>query len=564
MQKSYYQTRLSQILFYFLILFQNLSVYDSPLLIKNKYKKTICKFCELEIVSKHFVRHLKNKHADKSEVADMLRQDDSKIRKQLIALIRNDGNLTPGLHGEIRPKRLMKDEEATDETHTFCPDCKSQLKKTYLSRHRKYACFAKKSNDDDSVERKQEVMNSYIYVACNKKYGNVISRMFLKSEVLAHMRGDTTAEEILKDILILSWGEDLLKKTPTNRSKYHLSAKMRRCANFLIEMRKSKSRYTNMISCLKPDAFDDVVQAAKKISGFDPESRTYRAASTGLQFGAYLKQLASLAKKLIYCKKISITNEPEKCLQDLETFRTMVNDHWTIEVASLAKKDLEKKASKKIAVLPLTENIMKLKKHVDEVSQHSYEELRRKINKPDYQRLAETTLASCILHNRKRVSDIQYLEVQDYQEQRQKIEMGSKATEFLETLSDTEKVLLKNYVKINSIGKGSRTVPVLIPKEHVKYWDMISKIRREKAAWFPRKNDYFFKLPGSVRWINGTYALQKYANACQVPRPDLMTSSRLRKHVATVSQLLNLKDNDIDQLARFMGHTTATHQTYYK
>lgn len=43
-----------------------------------------------------------------------------------------------------------------------------------------------------------------------------------------------------------------------------------------------------------------------------------------------------------------------------------------------------------------------------------------------------------------------------------------------------------------------------------------------------------------------------------------MTSTRLRKHVATVTQLLNLKGNDIDQLAKFMGHTTATHQTYYK
>lgn len=446
-------------------------------MILNKYKKTVCKFCEQEIVSKHFTRHLRNKHAQEPAVAEIMATEDSKLKKELIALIRNDGNLSSGLNGRFIPKRLVKGKEINEQTHTFCSDCKAQIKISYLSRH-KNICFARKTNkDDENIKRKQELMNSYIFVACQKKYGEIINKMFLKSEVLARMRGDEGAKIILSDILILSWGDDLLKKTPQNRSKYHISAKMRRCANFLLQMRKTSSKYTNMLSCMKQQAFDDVIEAAKQISGFDAETRTYRSASTGLQFGAYLKQLASLGRKLIFCRRFELTNNVNQSLDDLKTFRGMIDDHWATEIASLAKKDLDKKASKKTLILPLTENVMKLKKCVDSVSETSCKALQLRLTESEFTKLAETTLASCILHNRKRVSDVQYIELQDYIEQSENLALESRATEFMESLTETEKILLKNYVKINSIGKGAKAVSVLIPKEHVKYWDMIKKVR---------------------------------------------------------------------------------------
>nr|CAH7730174.1 unnamed protein product [Callosobruchus chinensis] len=46
--------------------------------------------------------------------------------------------------------------------------------------------------------------------------------------------------------------------------------------------------------------------------------------------------------------------------------------------------------------------------------------------------------------------------------------------------------------------------------------------------------------------------------------PKLLTSCKLRKHIATVTQLLNLQSNEIDQLAKFMGHTPKTHESFYK
>ena len=46
--------------------------------------------------------------------------------------------------------------------------------------------------------------------------------------------------------------------------------------------------------------------------------------------------------------------------------------------------------------------------------------------------------------------------------------------------------------------------------------------------------------------------------------PSTMTSRNLCKHVATVSQILNLKDNELDTLAQFLGHDTRVHRKLYR
>lgn len=58
--------------------------------------------------------------------------------------------------------------------------------------------------------------------------------------------------------------------------------------------------------------------------------------------------------------------------------------------------------------------------------------------------------------------------------------------------------------------------------------------------------------------------LRKYATECGAEQPELITSTSLRKHVAVISQLLNLKDNELDSLANFLGHDIKVHREYYR
>nr|CAI5827410.1 unnamed protein product [Callosobruchus analis] len=43
-----------------------------------------------------------------------------------------------------------------------------------------------------------------------------------------------------------------------------------------------------------------------------------------------------------------------------------------------------------------------------------------------------------------------------------------------------------------------------------------------------------------------------------------ISSNRLRKHIATTMQILNMTKQDCKQFSKFMGHTEKTHEEFYE
>lgn len=441
---------------------------------------------------------------------------------------------------------------------TLFVHCKGFFKRLSLSRHMK-KCFAIKKDENN---QQRPLSQSLVYAACHKKYGEILNKLAVKEKIFSKMLPDAIASAAMNDILIIYWGEDLLKKNKNKRSIYHLSNKLRECGKFLLAIRNLGS-YNDMLSVLKPESFDDIIEATKLMSNYDLINRNFGAPSLALHFGTSLKSIASLAIKLILRKKVPLgINDIEKTLIDIERFQKIVETQWSTELGSLALKDLNEKNSIKPKLLPVTEDIMKLKQYVENKAEESYRELKSSKNLESYRILTETTLISTILHNRKRVGDIQYLELKDYSDQLKNRE-NKITNEFTEALTEKEKILTQNYMRIVAIGKGSRSVVILIPKNFQKYFPMIYNIR-QNSTWFPPENTYFFTYPKSLRWINGCNVIRKYSKKCNAKHPELLTSSRLRKHIATVTQVLSLKQNEMKQLAKFMGHTLKTHETFYK
>lgn len=75
---------------------------------------------------------------------------------------------------------------------------------------------------------------------------------------------------------------------------------------------------------------------------------------------------------------------------------------------------------------------------------------------------------------------------------------------------------------------------------------------------------YLFGNPNTKEPICGYKIVKKYVVACGAKNPDAITSTRLRKHLATLTQLFNMTENDIEQLANFMGHTVGVHRGSYR
>ena len=58
--------------------------------------------------------------------------------------------------------------------------------------------------------------------------------------------------------------------------------------------------------------------------------------------------------------------------------------------------------------------------------------------------------------------------------------------------------------------------------------------------------------------------LHKLAVSSGCKRPELITSTKLRKHLTTVYVVLTVSDEMQDQLAFFMGHDIRIHRQYYR
>ncbi|RXN35813.1 G2 M phase-specific E3 ubiquitin- ligase-like protein [Labeo rohita] len=56
----------------------------------------------------------------------------------------------------------------------------------------------------------------------------------------------------------------------------------------------------------------------------------------------------------------------------------------------------------------------------------------------------------------------------------------------------------------------------------------------------------------------------QFADACGAEDPQNLGSTNLRKQIATISQVMNLKENELDQLADFLGHDIRVHREYYR
>lgn len=77
-------------------------------------------------------------------------------------------------------------------------------------------------------------------------------------------------------------------------------------------------------------------------------------------------------------------------------------------------------------------------------------------------------------------------------------------------------------------------------------------------------NIYLFANLRTNTSITGYKVSQKYVSSSNVKNPSALTSTRLRKHLATISQLFSMSGNDIEQLATFMGHTSDVHKQVYR
>ena len=103
-------------------------------------------------------------------------------------------------------------------------------------------------------------------------------------------------------------------------------------------------------------------------------------------------------------------------------------------------------------------------------------------------------------------------------------------------------------------GKRGKKVPVILTPEVVSAIDILIKTRKDVGI--SSSNRFIFACPTrqSKNYIRGNDSVAAVVKRCGgLKKPEHVQSIKLRKYTATVSQILSLKEHELDWLARHLG-----------
>ena len=138
-------------------------------------------------------------------------------------------------------------------------------------------------------------------------------------------------------------------------------------------------------------------------------------------------------------------------------------------------------------------------------------------------------------------------------------------TTVVRSLSSLEKQIMGKMTLIKTRGKRGRTVPVIIPRLEKEAIDLMVSLRESVGLHDDAPSEAFlFSRAPDGRPVNGWYELKKECEAAGCEQTQNITSTSMRKYLATVVQIMNLTENEMDQIASHLGHDLTVHKKYYR
>jgi hypothetical protein len=273
-----------------------------------------------------------------------------------------------------------------------------------------------------------------------------------------------------------------------------------------------------------------------------------------------LKLGHSLKKCAFICKANAMQSGDCDMRDKAQDFLELCDLEWADSISTTALRTLSERQWNRPKRLPLAEDITKLTEYLRNKLEDAVKKLESSNCLPgDWKDVAKLTLVQVILFNRRRSGEVERIPQSAYENR-----SCSFDDDIMKTLSTWEQHLCKSLTRFEIRGKRGRKVPVLLTQQMKNNIDLLIE-SRDKAG-VSRNNHFLFANPmsSSLLPLRGSSALRCCARACGAQKPDCITSTRLRKHIATMSQLLSLKDNELDVVASFMGHDIRIHREYYR
>ncbi|KTG38795.1 hypothetical protein cypCar_00042030 [Cyprinus carpio] len=515
---------------------------------KSYKKKQYCIYCS-KPYSK-LARHLEFVHRNEVEVAKAVAfPKHSKQRRIQLNLLRKRGNFAHNTsvvrkgHGEMvacyRPK---KSKNATEFIH--CIYCQGLYNKHSLWKHVKN-CPLKPQEDAPQGRKRVRAL-----CALKTPVGFEVSNGFKK--ILSVMNYDEVSRTIHSDTSVMQLGEHMFNRMGSDVTKHdYIRQKIREVGRLLLEARKTTPMRT-MVDFIIPANFKHVITAVKAVSGFDEETNTYRIPSLALKLGHSLSKICSIVESnaMIYGD-----HERAECARN---FRKVHQARWNEYISAGALTTLKEAKWNAPQIIPFTQDVKVLYAHLEKKHEELLNKLRNSPSAHNYAALAKVTLSQVILFNRRREGEVSRMLLSAFQSR----DSSELHEDIAICLSEFERKLCKHFTRVEIRGKRGRKVPVLLKPSLVSAMELLVETR--EVCGVPAENPFMFARSGAISAYRGGECIRRAARECGIKNPEALSSTRLRKHIATMSKILNLDENEADQLADFLGHDIRIHRQYYR
>ncbi|XP_052474111.1 uncharacterized protein LOC128030478 [Carassius gibelio] len=515
---------------------------------KTYNKKQYCLYCS-KPYSK-MARHLEFVHRNEVGVVKAVAfPKHSKERRVQLNLLRKRGNFAHNTdvvrqgHGEMiacyRPKNSQR---ANEFIH--CIYCQGLYNKRSLWKHIKNCPLKPKNEDAQGRKRVRSLC------ALNTPVGLEVSKGFKK--VLSFMNYDEVSRVVHTDRCIMQLGEHMFNRMGSDVTKHdYIRQKMREVGRLLLEARKITPLRT-MVDFIIPTNFKHVIAAVKVVSGYDEEKNSYRIPSLALKLGHSLNKISSIVESnaMMYGD-----HERAECARD---FRKIHQARWNEYISAGAITTLKEAKWNTPQIIPFTQDVKVLHTHLEKKHNELLSKLRSCPSADSYAALAKVTLSQVILFNRRREGEVSRMLLSAFKSR----DSSELHEDIAICLSEFERKLCLHFSRVEIRGKRGRKVPVLLKPSMVSAMELLVETR--ELCGVPAENPFMFARCGAMSAYRGGECINKAACECGIKNPDALSSTRLRKHIATMSKILNLNENEADQLADFLGHDIRIHRQYYR
>jgi len=381
------------------------------------------------------------------------------------------------------------------------------------------------------------------------------------NRIVQGMKKDEKTLIIKNDSLLQQLAGKLVERVA--HSKHHdnyIINRLRQLAELVLKVRSSNPAFknANMRAVINPCHFKVILAAVRAISGYIESSHTFAVPTKAIRLGHDIKKCAMLLR----CA--ALQDGDRTAAENALHFAELCSGQWNDEISSGARRTLQGRKINKPLLLPLAADVCKLHAHFKDTQQSSASIVTTGPSDVHFaeafRKLQESILGQMILFNRRRQGEVSKLLISHVMQAN-----GKCSGDVCDMLSPLEKQLLDNFVRIEIPGKRDNIVPILMTADQKHSVDMLMNAEFRQCADINSENQYVFAAArGSLGYIRGSDVLRSSSEECGAQHAAQLRSTLLRKHVATLSQVLNLREHELDQLARYMGHDISIHRQFYR